>query len=166
MSPLSPGRLPCALVVDDEEVVVTLVEELLTDEGFRVDTASSGAEALVKIGARAYDLVIADKNLPDTSGVALVREVRSLAPDARVVVVTAYGSIESALAALRAGASDYILKPIDDVATFLARVRRALDGPRLDADTLERLDPDRLPDGAREALERLRGAADGEPVLK
>jgi DNA-binding NtrC family response regulator len=147
-----------ALVVDDEEVVALFVEELLTDEGFVVQTAGSGGDGLAKLAdGTVFDLVIADKNLPDMSGIDLLREIVARTPRARVVIVTAYGSIESALEALKAGAADYVLKPIDDVETFLARVRRALERPPADRAALERLEARDLPPGMREALEAMRG---------
>jgi DNA-binding NtrC family response regulator len=145
-----------ALVVDDEAIVADFVGELLADESLLVECVLSGAEAAERIAERTYDLVVVDKNLPDMSGLDLLALARTRSPSTRVVIVTAYGSVESALAALQAGAADYILKPIDDVATFLDRLRRALDGPCPDGRVVADLRPEDLPKDLSQAIEMLR----------
>ena len=147
---------PRTLVIDDEQLVANFVEELLIDEGFVVEAVLSGREGRDRLRNNEYDLVVVDKNLPDMSGLDLLAEVRRLRPQARVVLVTAYGTIESALDALQRGAADYILKPIDDVDRFVARLREALQRPVPDGAPFDGLVLADLPRGLGEAIETLR----------
>jgi len=114
------------LVVDDEENIRALVRQILEREGFEVETASDGQSALEKATTAAYDLILLDVRIPQLDGMSVLREIRAVDPDAVVMIVTGYGSIEQALEAVRLGAYDYIPKPFkrDEL---LLRIRRALD---------------------------------------
>ncbi len=101
------------LVIDDEPDLRTLYELTLLREGYRVETASSVAEARAQLGARRFDAVITDMRLPDGFGMELLQELRSQNRRERCVVMTAYGSAENAVEALRCGAFDYLTKPVD-----------------------------------------------------
>lgn len=99
------------LVVDDERPVRLMLETALRSQGYRVQSAASGNEALAAIAAEPFDLVLLDLQLGDMDGVDVLIEVRRVVPDIIVVLLTAHGSLNSAIAALRHGAFDYLLKP-------------------------------------------------------
>ncbi len=114
------------LVVDDEPKLARSLALILQRAGYGVTTAASAGEALQLLQAGAYDLVFLDIKLPDQSGVQLLPQIRSLYPDMPVLMLTAHASLETAIEAVRAGARDYLLKPIDPEA-ILARVKKILD---------------------------------------
>lgn len=101
------------LVVDDEPDLRTLYELTLLREGYRVETAGSVAEARALLGRNAYAVMITDMRLPDGFGMELLHEIRQQQRPERCLVMTAYGSAENAVEALRAGAFDYLTKPVD-----------------------------------------------------
>jgi two-component system response regulator PilR (NtrC family) len=105
-----PHRL---LVVDDEPDLLTLYELTLLREGHDVECAGSVQEALRALERQAFHLVITDMRLPDGQGIELLRHLESAGRSDKVVVITAYGSAETAVAALKAGAFDYLTKPVD-----------------------------------------------------
>ncbi len=114
------------LVVDDEPKLARSLALILQRAGYVVTTAASAGEALQLLQAGAYDLVFLDIKLPDQSGVQLLPQIRSLYPDMPVLMLTAHASLETAIEAVRAGARDYLLKPIDPEA-ILARVNKILE---------------------------------------
>ena len=101
------------LVVDDEPDLRTLYELSLLREGYDVDSAGSVEEAWSRLGERSYSAVITDMRLPDGSGIDLLRRLESAGRPEKTVVITAYGSAENAVEALKAGAFDYLTKPVD-----------------------------------------------------
>jgi two-component system, NtrC family, response regulator PilR len=101
------------LVIDDEPDLRTLYELTLLREGYRVETASTVAEARAQLNDRRFDVVITDMRLPDGFGLELLQDLRSQNRRERCVVMTAYGSAENAVEALRCGAFDYLTKPVD-----------------------------------------------------
>ncbi|HNK53606.1 MAG TPA: response regulator, partial [Ottowia sp.] len=101
------------LVVDDEPDLRTLYELTLLREGHRVSSAASLAEARALLAAQAYDLVVTDMRLTDGLGLELLREMAAAQRRERSIVITAYGSAENAVEALKCGAFDYLTKPID-----------------------------------------------------
>ncbi len=105
------------LVVDDEKNIQTMLEILLTKEGYNVDTASGGREALDKIDKTFYSLIISDIKMPDISGLELLRLIQEKSPRSMVVLITAYASNETAVEGMKLGAYDYISKPfkIDEI---------------------------------------------------
>ncbi len=110
-SAVAAGRL---LIVDDDPLIVSSLAELLKDEGYEVRTARTGLDALRELRDSPADLMITDVNMPEMDGLQLLREVKSRSPETIVVVVTGYGTIESAVDAIKTGAYDYISKPIID----------------------------------------------------
>ena len=101
------------LVVDDEPDLRTLYELTLLREGYRVHTAGSVQEARSELQQRRFDILITDMRLPDGLGMELLQDLRSQGRSERAIVITAYGSAENAIAALREGAFDYLTKPVD-----------------------------------------------------
>lgn len=114
------------LVVDDEPKLSRSLALILQRAGHVVTTAASAGEAMQLLQAGAYDLVFLDIKLPDQSGIHLLSQIRSLYPEMPVLMLTAHASLESAIEAVRAGARDYLLKPIDPQA-ILARVDEILE---------------------------------------
>ncbi len=118
------------LVVDDEKIIRESISFILKKEGFAVTEAANGKEAYNKVQAESYDLVITDLEMPEMKGIELLDHVMHINPQALVVIITAYGSLETAIAALRKGASDYILKPIE-FDELLVKIHRLLDHRKL-----------------------------------
>jgi two-component system response regulator AtoC len=118
------------LVVDDEENLLHFLSKLLEGEGYRVETAGMGGKALEKAKEADFDLAILDIKLPDMDGVAVLRAFKEIVPAANVVLITAYGSVESAVEAMKAGAYDYIVKPFR-AEEILKAVAKALEQRRL-----------------------------------
>ncbi|MBM4169199.1 MAG: sigma-54-dependent Fis family transcriptional regulator [Ignavibacteria bacterium] len=114
------------LVVDDEQIIRESLSFVLKKEGFEVDEAANGGEALTMQDARPYDLVITDIEMPEMRGIDLLEHVAKHTPETFVIIITAFGSLESAVTALRRGAYDYVLKPID-FDDMLHRIRKLLD---------------------------------------
>jgi two-component system, NtrC family, response regulator AtoC len=114
------------LVVDDDPAMLSLLEAVLSSGGFRVETAIDAKEALVKYSLFDADLVLTDLELPGMSGIELLREGKRQRPECRWVVLTAYGSIASAVEAMRSGASDYLTKPLSEPEALLHVIRRVL----------------------------------------
>jgi DNA-binding response OmpR family regulator len=103
--------MPKVLVVDDEPVVVNSIRKTLVRKAFKVDEAFSGQQALSLIEKGAYDLVLLDMRLPDANGLELISDIRKRRPNLRVVIVTGYASIDTAVEAIKRGATDYVAKP-------------------------------------------------------
>ena len=101
------------LVVDDEPDLRTLYELTLLREGYRVQAAGSVAEASQHLEAGRFDAVITDMRLPDGLGMEILQRIQQDQRGERCVVMTAYGSAENAVEALKAGAFDYLTKPVD-----------------------------------------------------
>jgi two-component system response regulator AtoC len=112
------------LVVEDEEPLRHLLSVILQDHGYEVRAVSSAEDALKEVEARGYDLVLTDVRMPRMDGLELVRELHRLQPGLTVVVMSAYGTHDTALEAVKAGAYDYIPKPFkpDDVLLLLHKV--------------------------------------------
>ncbi|APR83485.1 Response regulator of zinc sigma-54-dependent two-component system [Minicystis rosea] len=136
------------LVVDDEPSARSGMQKLLEQEGYDVDAAADGPSALVIAAERAPDVVITDLKMPKMDGVALLGKLREQDGDLPVIVVTAFGDVGSAVRAMRAGAADYLTKPVDfealTVSIERALERRAL---RAEADELRRQLREREGDG-------------------
>lgn len=101
------------LVVDDEEIIRDNLSYVLEVEGFQVEKAENGLVAYNKVKEKHFDLIISDIEMPSMKGTELLEKVKSLDPQTAVIIITAFGSLETAISALRNGASDYILKPIE-----------------------------------------------------
>jgi len=111
------------LIVDDDQAMCELLEADLRDRRFETETRRSASEALARLAERDADVVLTDLNMKGMSGIELCRRIAEGRPDVPVVVITAFGSIETAVAAIRAGAYDYIEKPVDSQALTLALER-------------------------------------------
>lgn len=107
-----PRENPKILVVDDDRVVRGLLVDAVTLCGYEVDACGDGAEALYKTQQNGYDLIITDMMLPGLDGLSLIRRLESEQRDTDVIVITGHASIENAVECMKAGARDYLVKPI------------------------------------------------------
>ena len=142
------------LVVDDEPDLRTLYELTLLREGYDVESAGSVEEALLHLKDRTYSAVITDMRLPDGSGLDLLAKLEQGGRREKAIVITAYGSAENAVEALKAGAYDYLTKPVD-LRQFRAVVASALGRAPQSAPTVV---PTNLPSEAGEPPSRSRPA--------
>ncbi len=112
------------LIVEDDLKMREGLVELLTEDGFHVESAENGQKGLDKIKEKDYDIVLTDLIMPVIGGMEVLRETKRIKPRTYVILITAYATIENAVEAMRAGASDYITKPfkIDEVQTKIRRV--------------------------------------------
>lgn len=101
------------LVVDDEDIIRLFLRDLLSDEGFEVVLARNGKEAITYYREFDPSLIITDINMPEMDGLELLRELRSMNNHAPILLLTGYGDLSSAMEAIRAGANDYMLKPVN-----------------------------------------------------
>jgi len=120
---MSPPKI---LIVDDEPDTLTLLREIMEKEGYQVSTVTSGTAALEVFTVFAPDLVLSDIQMPNMDGLALLAETRSRNPLTQVILLTAYGSLSTAVEGIKAGAFDYLSKPFS-LEEIRAVVRRALE---------------------------------------
>ena len=121
---------PRLLVVDDDLESCEVLSEALRAEGHDVETVRGGRAALTLAGERIFDVVVSDIRMPDLDGLGLLRGLREVNPDVSVILMTAFGSVEAALAAIKEGAYDYVSKPLR-LDELLLTIRRALEQRRL-----------------------------------
>ncbi len=126
---------PRILVVDDEKVIRDMLADFLGMEGYIVRTAEDGSAALGELTKGHYDLIISDLKMPKMGGIALLDEISKSAPDALTVIMTGFGTVETAIDAMKRGAYDYVLKPfkLDEV---IHVVERGLEKQRMAAENL------------------------------
>ncbi len=118
------------LAVDDEPFNLDLLEQELGEHGYAIERATTGREALKKIEAVRPDLILLDHQLPDLSGLEVLKEIRTEDNEIPVILITAYGTVERAVEAMKHGAYDFVLKPFDPDYLLLT-IRRALERERL-----------------------------------
>lgn len=120
---------PRILVIDDEEIVRISCRKCLTPEGYEVDVAPNGAEGLRLARENHYDLILTDLKMPDIDGMEFLMTIKETQPDAKVIMITGYSTLEHAEEAARLGAYNYIEKPFTPD-TLIAAVREALHGKK------------------------------------
>jgi DNA-binding NtrC family response regulator len=124
------------LVVDDEFSVRDSLKAWLDEEGFTVEVAASGKEALVRMAEREYDVFFIDLKMPDMNGLELLQKIREIQPNSTSIIITAYASVESAVEAMKSGAYDYLSKPFDPDHLALL-VRNAVERKKLVDETVK-----------------------------
>jgi DNA-binding NtrC family response regulator len=102
-----------ALVIDDEKIVLDSVKKILADENYDVDVTLSGKKGIKMALTNPYDVVLTDIRMPEVGGLIVLRDIKRGKPALPVIIITGYGSIRSAIQAMKLGASDYIEKPFD-----------------------------------------------------
>jgi len=125
--------MPNILVVDDKDSMRNMLFETLSEEGYRVDAASDGQKAIDLVRNKSYDLVLTDLRMPDIDGLQVLSQVKEVDSETSVIVMTAYGTIEDAVSAMKSGAYDFITKPFD-TEHLCVLVGRALENRRLVAE--------------------------------
>ena len=126
---------PSILVVDDEKVIRDMLADLLDMEGFHVRTAEDGSSALDELSREHYDLVLSDLKMPKMGGIALLDQIGKVAPQAVTVIMTGFGTVETAIDAMKRGAYDYVLKPFK-LEEVVHVVRRGIDKKRMVAENM------------------------------
>ena len=126
---------PRILVVDDERVIREILADFLSMEGFWVRTAEDGSNALVELSRQSYDLVLSDLKMPNMGGIELLSAIAKHTPNVVTVLMTGFGTVETAIEAMKKGAYDYILKPFK-VEEVVHTIRRALEKQKLTAENL------------------------------
>jgi len=99
------------LVIDDEPIMRDFLEETLVRAGYEIETVANGTAGMAAIRNNSYDLIITDMKMPGLDGLTLLEQTKKVQPDAVVIIMTAYASVETAVRALKTGAADYIMKP-------------------------------------------------------
>jgi len=114
------------LIVDDEKAIRDSIQIVLEEEGYKTDTSSDGKEALEKIKENNYDVVITDIKMPNMDGMELLKAASKISPETFFIIMTAYASVKTAISAIREGAYDYLMKPIefDDLLLRLKRLSK------------------------------------------
>ncbi len=112
------------LVIEDEKEIREGLVEVLEEAGFLVDSAENGQQGLEKIGKKDFDVVVTDLIMPVVGGMEVLRETKRIKPHTRVILITAFATVDNAVEAMKAGASDYITKPfrIDEVQIKIRKV--------------------------------------------
>jgi len=135
MSTSASDERPRVLIVDDEKFIRDILADFLGMEGYIVRTAEDGSAALVELGNAHYDLVISDLKMPRMGGIELLDAIGTVAPNALTVIMTGFGTVETAIDAMKRGAYDYVLKPFK-VEEVIRVVQRGLEKQRLSAENL------------------------------
>jgi len=131
MIPVHEDR-PRVLIVDDEKFIRDILADFLGMEGYIVRTAEDGTAALTELAQARYDMVISDLKMPKMGGLELLAAIGDAAPSALTVIMTGFGTVETAIDAMKRGAYDYILKPFK-VEEVIRVVQRGLEKQRLAA---------------------------------
>ncbi len=125
--------MPSILVIDDKDSMRTMLSQALLEEGYQVDTAGNGKKALELAKFKNYDLAITDLKMPDVDGLQVLDGLKEIDSDISVIIMTAYGTVESAVSAMKSGAFDFVTKPFDPDHLAVI-VERALENRRLIAE--------------------------------
>lgn len=141
-----PGRTFSVLIVDDEENICDAVTRALEQSGIHIEKAGAAEEALLFLNKKDYDLVLCDIHLPGMDGLALLDRLHADHPSTRVIMITGYATVETAVRALKQGAYDYLMKPFSPEEIRQA-VKRALENRRLETENTV----------LREVVERIQG---------
>jgi len=126
---------PRVLIVDDEKFIRDILADFLGMEGYAVRTAEDGAAALSELRSASYDIVISDLKMPRMGGIELLEQITTTAPNALTVIMTGFGTVETAIDAMKRGAYDYILKPFK-VEEVIHVVQRGLEKQKLAAENI------------------------------
>ncbi len=122
-SPAVPFRK--ILVVDDEQGIRDLLSYELTSQGYHVTTAADGEEAVALVGKENFNVIISDVKMPKMDGLETLEAVKKIDPDVEVIMITGYGTIETAVTAMKAGAYDFVQKPFSNIQELFALVEKA-----------------------------------------
>ena len=124
--PTGGGRGATILIVEDDAAMRTMLREALEEDGYTVEAVGGGRAGIERVTQGGVDLVISDVKMPDLDGLDMLREIKAVTPSPHVITITAFGSIDTAIRAVKLGAFDYITKPFD-VDQLILSVQKALD---------------------------------------
>src|SRR6266850_411539 len=170
---LGSDSSPAILIVDDDVDTASLLRDALRQRGFDADSALSGEACLLWVGSHRVDVVVTDFQMPGMNGVELIQRLREIDPDLLAIVITGVGGLDAAIAAIRAGAFDFITKPVKLDALSLA-ISRAVDhlGLKRELRRLRRTKQEAGAEGMvgssqsiREMLELVRRVADSDATV-
>lgn len=119
------------LIVDDDEATLEAMSDVLNVQDYKIVSTSNGEEALNIMQEQPFDVVLTDLKMPDVHGMEILRAAKSMDPQTQVIVITAYGSVDKAVEAMRAGAVDFIEKPVKSLAELREKVRKAVENQSL-----------------------------------
>jgi len=128
------------LIVDDDPELRANLKAILQDEGYTTEEAASGIEAIEKASSEQFTIILLDLMMPGMDGIETLAEIRRISPKTKVIMITAFATVENAVNAIKKGASDYITKPFR-IEELLAIIRRAIEESRFDED-IKKLDMD------------------------
>src|SRR6202158_63870 len=131
-----PGLAGAVLIIDDEAEIRESLQTLLELEGFAVETAATGEAGLQRIGEHPFDLILLDLTLPGRNGMEVLTEIRAHETGLPVIMITAYGTVENAVKAMQAGATNFVQKPWDNE-KLLADIRTAVARHRTEAENVQ-----------------------------
>lgn len=114
------------LLVDDEEDFLQVLSDRLQARGLKVNTASSGEDAITDVAQHQYDAVIVDLSMPGIDGLETIRRIKEISPSSEVIMLTGHGSVESGVEAMKLGAGDFLEKPVE-MSTLLDKIGEAKD---------------------------------------
>jgi len=130
------GKEEKVLIVDDELFSREYFQKILAKTAFSVETASNGSEGLSFFRESLFDLVILDIRLPDADGIDILKQIREMNPLTPVIIITAYGTVENAVSAMKLGAFDFLMKPFDETEKVLITVKNAIYQGKLERENL------------------------------
>ncbi len=115
------------LIIDDDTFTCSILEKLLTDNGYEADSAFTGSSGKNKLKKKKYDVVLCDFRLPDTDGMKMLPEIRKLNPNTKVIIITAYADVRMAVKMMKSGAYDYVTKPLqpEEIIHMLKRIKES-----------------------------------------
>jgi len=121
----APDALQRVLVVDDDDEMRALLDDVLTEEGYEVEPAANGAEALIRLRTESFAAIILDKNMPGLSGLDLLPGLRTICPETPVILITAFGDVSTYVEAMDKGAFEHVFKPfrMEELLQVLRRAR-------------------------------------------
>jgi len=122
-------------IIDDEPIIHEVLGDLLTLEGYEVENSYSGEEALDKHASQSFDLILLDLLMPGIGGIEALKKLKKINPQAIIIIITAYASVESAISAMKIGAYDYIQKPFKHD-ELLLMIKRAIEHKKLQEENL------------------------------
>ena len=134
VAPAAAAVTPNVLVVDDEKTVCNSCKKILTREGYNVEVAMSGEEALSKVKGNDFDVLVTDWKMPQLDGIEVANRIKKENPNIAVVMITGYPSVETSIKALRSGVSDYVPKPFTPAELSDAMIRALGRGQAVPAD--------------------------------
>jgi DNA-binding NtrC family response regulator len=120
------GNVSRVMVIDDEPLMRITIQDALVADGYKVTSAETGEKGLTLLRENPVDILITDLKLPDVDGIQVLKEAKTIGPETQVIMITAYGSIDSAVTAMKEGASDYLTKPfaMDELLLIIKRLLR------------------------------------------